>query len=106
MVVKFMFQRIFGLVTLAEIQNTTARKVARSHSSRILSFDLIGQHQNKRFYVMGIVLLLWFTDAIFRRERSNDRKCVCCLQATPKKAKLRIEDIVTWMEAFSVYSLV
>ena len=26
--------------------------------------------------------------------------------STPKKAKRRIEDIVTWMEAFSVYSLV
>ena len=28
-----------------------AREVARSHSSCILSFDLIGQHQNKRFHV-------------------------------------------------------
>ena len=58
------------------------RQVARSHSSCILSFDLIGQHQNKRFYVTEIVWLLEFADAIFRRERSDDRKCVCCLQAT------------------------
>ena len=37
------------LVTLAEILDASAREVARSHSSLILSFDLIGQHQNKRF---------------------------------------------------------
>ena len=69
------------LVTLAEIQDTPACEVARSHSSCILSFDLIGQHQNKRFYVTEIVLPLGFADAIFRRERSDDRKCVCCSQA-------------------------
>ena len=69
MVVKFTFQ---------SVQDTTAREVARSHSSCIVSFDLIGQHQNKRFYVTEIVLLLEFADAIFRRERSDDRKCVCC----------------------------
>ena len=70
------------MVTLAEIQDTTAREVARSHSSCILSFDLIGQHENKRFYVTEIVLLLGFADAIFRGERSDDRKCVCCSQAS------------------------
>ena len=58
-----------------------AREVARSHSSCILSFDLIGLHQNKRFYVTEIVLPLGFANAIFRRERSDDRKCVCCSQA-------------------------
>ena len=30
---------------------------------------------------MEIVLLLGFADAIFRRERSDDRKCVCASQA-------------------------
>ena len=69
------------LVTLAEIQDTPACEVARSHSSCILSFDLIGQHQNKRFYGTKIVLPLAVADAIFRRERSDDRKCVCCSQA-------------------------
>ena len=34
------------------------------------------------FYVTEIVLSLGFADAIFRRERSDDRKCVCCSQAT------------------------
>ena len=29
----------------------------------------------------AIVLPLGFADAIFRRERSDDRKCVCCSQA-------------------------
>ena len=69
------------LVTLAGIQDTSAREVTRSHLSCILSFDLVGQHQNKRFYVTEIVLPLRFADAIFRRERSDDRKCNCCSQA-------------------------
>ena len=33
------------------------------------------------FYVTEIVLSLGFADAIFRRERSDDRKCVCASQA-------------------------
>ena len=79
MVVKFTFQSV--LVTLAKIQDTPARNAARSHSSCIISFDLIGQGQNKRFYVKEIVLPLRFADIIFRRERSEDWKYVCCLQA-------------------------
>ena len=47
MVVKFTFQSVFG--NSLQIQDTSAREVARSHSSCILSFDLIGLHQNKRF---------------------------------------------------------
>ena len=43
---------------LAKIQDTPAREVARGHSSCILSFDLIDQHQSKRFHVTEIVLLL------------------------------------------------
>ena len=43
---------------LAKIQDTPAHEVARSHSSCILSFYLIGQHQSKRFHVKEIVLLL------------------------------------------------
>ena len=43
------------LVTLPKIQDTPAHEVERSHSSCILSFDLIGEHQNKRFYVTEIV---------------------------------------------------
>ena len=58
-------------MTLSELQDTSAREVARSHSSCILSFDLIGQHQNKRFYVTEIVLPLGFADAIFRREEAT-----------------------------------
>ena len=34
---------------------------------------------------MEIVLLLGFADAIFRRERSDDRKCVCASQANSKE---------------------
>ena len=79
------------LVTLAKIQDTPAREVARSHSSCILSFDLIGQHQNKRLYVTEIVLPLGFADAIFRKERNDDRKCVCCSQATFIRPVLNIE---------------
>ena len=83
MVVKFTFQSV--LVILSKIQDTSAREVARSHSSCILSFDLIGLHQNKRFYVTEIVLPLGFADAIFRRERSDDRKCVCASQANTQR---------------------
>ena len=32
---------------------------------------------------MEIVSVLGFTDAIFRRQRSDDWKCVCCSQARP-----------------------
>ena len=39
----------------------------------------MGQHQ---VYVTEIVLPLRFADAISRRERNDDRKCVCCSQAT------------------------
>ena len=48
---KEFFWKSTYLVTLEEIQDASAREVTRSHSSRILSFDLIGQHQNKRFHV-------------------------------------------------------
>ena len=41
---------------------------------------------------MEIVLLLGFADAIFRRERSDDRKCVCASQATEDQAKTRKDD--------------
>ena len=80
MVVKFTFQSV--LVTLSKMQDTPAcNHAARSRSSCIISFDLIGQRQNKRFYVTEIVLPLGFADIIFRRERSEDWKYVCCPQA-------------------------
>ena len=41
-----------------------AREVAMSHSSCILTFDVIGEHQNKSFYVTEIVLSLVFADII------------------------------------------
>ena len=66
--VKFTFQSVFG----------NSRQNPRHASAR----DLIGQHQNKRFYVTEIVLPLGFTaDIIFRSERSDDRKYVCGSQA-------------------------
>ena len=52
-----------------------------SHSSCILTFDLIGEHQNKSFYVTEIVLSLVFADVIFRRETSDDQKDVSSSQA-------------------------
>ena len=77
MVVKFTFQAVFG-----NSRRNPRHLSARSHLSCILSFDGTGQHQNKRFYVITeIVLSLGFAGAIFRRERSDDRKCVCCWQA-------------------------
>ena len=79
-VLKFTFQSVFG--NSCQIQDTAAREVARSPSSCILSFALIGQHQNKSFYVMEIVLPLGFADVIFGRERSDDRKYACGSQAS------------------------
>ena len=38
---------------------------------------------------MEIVLLLGFADAIFRRERSDDRKCVCASQANISAEQVR-----------------
>ena len=59
------------LETLTLILDTPARKVARLHSSGILAFDLTGQHQDKRFYVGGIIWPLGFADVIFRVERET-----------------------------------
>ena len=73
------------LVTLAKIQDTSAREVARSHSSCILSFDLIGQHQNKRFYVMEIVLPLGFADAIFGGREATTGNASAVRRLTPKR---------------------
>ena len=80
-VMKFTFQSVFG----NSRQNTRhASTWRREESLELYSiFDLIGQHQNKRFHVTEIVLLLRFTDVIFWRERlSDDRKDVCASQAT------------------------
>ena len=71
-----MFDRAY-LVSLTKIQDTPASEVARIHSSCILSFDLIGRHQNKRPNVTEIILPLGFADVIFLVERSDDRKNVC-----------------------------
>ena len=58
-----------------------AREVAMSHSSCTLSFDLIGEHQNKRFYFTEIILSLMFADVIFQRKGSDNQKYVCGSQA-------------------------
>ena len=58
MVAKFTFQSVFS-----NSRRNLRREVARSHSSRILSFDLIGQHRNESFHVTEIVLPLGFADA-------------------------------------------
>ena len=93
------------LVTLAKIQDTPEREVARSHSSCILSFDLIGQHQNKRFYVTQIVLPLGFADFIFRKERRDDRKYVWDLQAISLLASIPFWPLApaTWGSAIYVF---
>ena len=59
------------LETLTLILGTPARRVTRLHSSGILAFDLTGQHQDKRFYVGGIIWPLGFADVIFRVERET-----------------------------------
>ena len=71
-----MFDRAY-LVSLTKIQDTPASEVARIHSSCILSFDLIGQHQKKRLYVTEIILPVGFANVTFLVERSDDRKYLC-----------------------------
>ena len=50
----------------------------------VLSLNFIDRVKKKRNDVTEIVLQLEIGDAIFRRERSDDRKCVCCSQATKR----------------------
>ena len=87
MVVKFMFQSVFG----------NSRRNPRHFSPRgrgeSLELYSILSSDNKRFYVTEIVLPLWFADAIFRRERSNDRKCVCSSQATNHGPYVHSKDV-------------
>ena len=58
-------------------------EVAMSHSSCILSFVLISENQNKRFYVTEIVFAAHIhSPFFFRRERTNNVKYVCGSQAS------------------------
>lgn len=57
-------------------------EVAMSHSSCILSFVLIDENQNERFYVTEIVFAAHIRSPFFRRERSNDVKYICGSQAS------------------------
>ena len=70
-----------------------ALEVARSHSSCILSFDLTGHHQNKRFYVTEIVWRLGFADVTFRVERSDDRKYIFVLRLLSALTGVLIERV-------------
>ena len=63
MVVKFTFQSVFGN-SPQSLSHFSGRGREESLNC-ILSFDRIGQRQNKRFYVTEIVLPLGFADAIF-----------------------------------------
>ena len=49
---------------------------------------------------MEIVLLLGFADAIFRRERSDDRKCVCASQAILRGIKKGMLTVKLWDDIF------
>ena len=58
------------------------RDFPRDFNNIFLSLNFIGRVKKKRNDVTEIVLELEIADAIFRRERSDDRKCVCCSQAS------------------------
>ena len=51
-------------------------------SNIFLSLNFMGRVKKKRNDITEIVLQLEFADAIFRRERSDDRKCVFRSQAS------------------------
>ena len=78
---KFRFQIVFGK-SRQNPRHASGRGRDESLALYSMTFDLTGEHQNKRFYVREIVLSLMFADVIFRRERSDDRKYVCGSQAS------------------------
>ena len=80
-VAEFRFQIVFGK-SRQNPRHASARGGGESLELHSMTFDLIGEHQNKRFYVTEIILSLMFADVIFRRERSDDRKYVCGSQAS------------------------
>ena len=80
-VVKFRFQIVSGK-SRQNPRHASARGRDESLELHSMTFDLIGEHQNKSFYVTEIILPLMFADVIFRRERSDDRKYVCGSQAS------------------------
>ena len=58
------------------------RDYPRVFKNIFLSLNFIGRVKKIRNDVTEIVLQLEIADAIFGRERSDDRKCVGCSQAT------------------------
>ena len=58
------------------------------HSSVILSCNLIGQRENKSFYVTEIVLRLGYADVIFRPRESRQPEIRLRSQATKMLTKL------------------
>ena len=68
--------------TLSFQKHPTALRTILRGDSRVSSLILRAKlWLAKKVHVMEIVSLLGFADAIFRRERSDDRKCVCASQA-------------------------
>ena len=68
------------------------RDFPRVFNNIFLSLSFIGRVKKKRNDVTEIVLELEIADAIFRRERSDDRKCVCCSQANNKEDLGKTQD--------------
>ena len=85
MVVKFTVpKRIWSEVSPKTLQR------ARSHSSCILSFNLIGQHQNKRFYVTGSQTLF------FRgREATTGNASAVRMLIDPRTIKIQVFNYAT-----------
>ena len=54
------------LLVFLEFQTRNCAKSRKSNSSLLLSYNLIGQKPNKRFYVTEIVLQLELADVTFR----------------------------------------
>ena len=89
-VVKFTFQSVFG----NSRQNPRHASARGREGARELYSILWSDWptSKQKVHVMEIVLLLGFADAIFRRERSDDRKCVCASQATFYQAETVLND--------------
>lgn len=67
-----------------------------SHSSCILSFVLIDENQNERFYVTEIVFAAHIRSPFFRRERSNDVKYISLLNTSYLLNSPSLTPMIKW----------
>ena len=89
MVVKFTFQSVFG-----NSRRNPRHSSARGREESLELYSILWSYRptsKQKVVRHGNRFAARFADAIFRKERSDDRKCVCCSQATFIRSVLKIE---------------